>query len=72
MAAITNDFGSDLAHQNLEVSHFKGEAGGKKLVGATRSWMLRAAPGWRVMRPARSRVSTIWWTEGAPASADHQ
>ena len=26
--------------------------------------MLRATPGWRRMKPARSRVSTIWWTEG--------
>ena len=26
--------------------------------------MLRATPGTRLMRPARSRVSTIWWTLG--------
>ena len=26
--------------------------------------MLRATPGWRLMRPARSRVRTIWWTVG--------
>jgi len=27
--------------------------------------MLRATPGCRRISPARSRVSTIWWTEGA-------
>ena len=26
--------------------------------------MLRAPPGCRRISPARSRVSTIWWTEG--------
>jgi hypothetical protein len=26
--------------------------------------MLRASPGCRRISPARSRVSTIWWTEG--------
>ena len=26
--------------------------------------MLRATPGWRRIRPARSRLRTIWWTEG--------
>ena len=31
-----------------------------KFSGATRSSMLRATPGWRRIRPARSRVSTIW------------
>jgi len=28
------------------------------------SSMLRATPGWRRIRPARSSVRTIWWTEG--------
>jgi len=32
--------------------------------GATRTSMLRAAPGLRRINPARSRVSTTWWTEG--------
>ena len=31
---------------------------------STRTAMLRATPGWREINPARSRVSTIWWTEG--------
>ncbi len=30
--------------------------------------MLRAAPGTRVMSPAFSKVSTIWWTVGAVTS----
>jgi len=28
--------------------------------GGTRSWMLRATPGWRRIKPFRSRVTTIW------------
>jgi hypothetical protein len=32
--------------------------------GGTRTSMLRGTPGWRRMRPARSRLRTIWWTEG--------
>src|ERR1019366_8939675 len=32
--------------------------------GSTRIWMLRATPGWRRMRPFRSSVTIIWWTEG--------
>src|SRR3979411_2336205 len=28
------------------------------------NWRLRGTPGWRRMRPARSRLRTIWWTEG--------
>ena len=32
--------------------------------GATRSSMLLATPGWRRIKPFRSRVTTIWWTEG--------
>jgi hypothetical protein len=30
--------------------------------------MLRARPGWRRIRPRRSRVSSIWWTLGAVTS----
>lgn len=30
--------------------------------------MLRAAPGVREMRPAFSKVITIWWTDGAVTS----
>ena len=26
--------------------------------------MLRGVPGWRRIKPARSRVRIIWWTEG--------
>jgi len=33
-------------------------------LGATRIWMLRATPGCRRMRPFRSSVTIIWWTEG--------
>jgi hypothetical protein len=29
-----------------------------------RTSMLRATPGWRRMKPARSRVRIIWWTDG--------
>ena len=33
--------------------------------GARRTLMLRGTPGCRRISPARSRVSTNWWTEGA-------
>ena len=32
--------------------------------GSTRNSMLRATLGCLLMKPARSSVSTIWWTEG--------
>src|SRR5262245_10517825 len=42
--------------------------------GAMRTSMLRATPGCRRISPARSRVSTIWWTEGGltPSTAADQ
>jgi len=39
-----------------------------KRSGATSTSMLRAAPGWRRINPARSSVSTIWCTLGGVTS----
>jgi len=35
-----------------------------KLSGGRRISMLLGTPGWRRMKPFRSRVTIIWWTDG--------
>jgi hypothetical protein len=35
-----------------------------KFSGGKRISMLRGTPGWRRMKPFRSRVTIIWWTDG--------
>ncbi|MGA8418600.1 MAG: hypothetical protein WB691_02375, partial [Pseudolabrys sp.] len=35
-----------------------------KFSGGKRISMLRGTPGWRRIKPFRSRVTIIWWTDG--------